>query len=197
MDHETTLSFCKFLNFAGDATIFDLKVDSMDISQNSWGGTACTDQNGPLRRRMRNLQDGTCPFTVSDPNYGPVCDVCDFNNITDICAESINLHCAVWGPRDDDEEAACRDFLEYVLGGKCFFGGDDADAEAALKNGVEAGRGGKGIIYVFASGNENREGEDASQQWYIQNVRYTISVAAVGQDGKHAYYSTPGEQELR
>lgn len=54
------------------------------------------------------------------------------------------------------------------------------------------GRNGKGIIYVFASGNENRVGDDTNFQGYGSNTRMTIPVGAVGKDGKFSSYSTTG-----
>jgi hypothetical protein len=150
------------------------------------------------------LQDtgGTCPFSLVVPLTGrevvPPCDECDFADVSDACAEAINSYCEVaviFG------EEACLGYLEYTLGSNCIFGGNFLplsipDTEAALEQGIQQGRDGNGIIYVFASGNTYGQGGDASQQWYLQNNRYTISVGAVGQDGLHAPYSTSGELGL-
>ena len=53
------------------------------------------------------------------------------------------------------------------------------------------GRGGKGVIYVFASGNDFNKGQDVNMMGFTNN-RYTITVGAVGRDGMHADYSTGG-----
>ena len=54
------------------------------------------------------------------------------------------------------------------------------------------GRDGKGIIYVFAAGNENRYGDDTNFQSYGASTRFTIPVASVGKKGLFADSSTPG-----
>ncbi|OEU23283.1 subtilisin-like protein, partial [Fragilariopsis cylindrus CCMP1102] len=67
----------------------------------------------------------------------------------------------------------------------------DIDTIDALATGVTEGRNGKGIVFVFASGNKFYEGEDINMSGWT-NSRYTITVGAVGKDGKHTDYSTPG-----
>jgi hypothetical protein len=54
------------------------------------------------------------------------------------------------------------------------------------------GRDGKGIIYVFAAGNENKDGDDTNFQPYGANTRFTMPVAAVGKSGSVSVFSTPG-----
>ena len=54
------------------------------------------------------------------------------------------------------------------------------------------GRDGKGIIYVFAAGNENSDGDDTNFQSYGASTRFTIPVASVGKSGFVAGSSTPG-----
>ena len=61
-----------------------------------------------------------------------------------------------------------------------------------LGNFRKEGRDGKGIIFVFAAGNENRVGDDTNFQGFGANTRFTIPVASVGKNGTHAAYSTPG-----
>lgn len=88
-------------------------------------------------------------------------------------------------------------------------GGGDPDCEApterwmlidgelpALVAGVEDGRDGKGVVYVFASGDHSVDDDGANDlhgfdsmnaPWH--STRYTLSVGAVGKNGLHAYYS--------
>jgi subtilisin family serine protease len=81
--------------------------------------------------------------------------------------------------------------LYFTTGGKCLFQNLNPPDDALIEQAVLEGRNGKGIVFVFAAGNGYYLGDDTSQDNY-QNTRYTISVGAVGQDGKHAPYSTPG-----
>jgi len=61
----------------------------------------------------------------------------------------------------------------------------------SLQYAVTNGRNGKGLVYVFSSGNENGNGEDLNQESFLHS-RYTIAVGAVGKMGRHAYYSVAG-----
>ena len=60
-----------------------------------------------------------------------------------------------------------------------------------LQRGVLEGRSGRGIVYVFSSGNEHGDGEDVNQENFLQ-TRYTMTVGATNKLGRHAYYSTTG-----
>ncbi len=48
------------------------------------------------------------------------------------------------------------------------------------------GRGGKGNIYVWSSGNGGVSGDSCAYDGYVNNI-YTISVAAVGKNGDALY----------
>lgn len=64
--------------------------------------------------------------------------------------------------------------------------------QQALANSVVQGRGGLGTIHVWAGGNEREDcEEDANTDGYANSI-YTISVAAIGNDGRYASYSDPG-----
>ncbi len=65
----------------------------------------------------------------------------------------------------------------------------DDPAIDGITRGIQNGRGGKGIVYVFAAGNE---GGDANTVSSIHSSRYVMSVAAIGRDGKRAEYSNFG-----
>jgi subtilisin-like proprotein convertase family protein/endonuclease/exonuclease/phosphatase family metal-dependent hydrolase len=66
---------------------------------------------------------------------------------------------------------------------------------AALANGVAAGRGGKGSIYVWAAGNGLGSNDNSNYDGYA-NSRYTIAVTAVDNTGNQAWYAEPGANVL-
>jgi len=75
-------------------------------------------------------------------------------------------------------------------------GGYDARGlVAALKDAVQNGRNGLGIVMTFAAGNEREEGWDANLN-AINSSPYAIAVAAANQDGRLSSYSTPGSSIL-
>ncbi len=74
-------------------------------------------------------------------------------------------------------------------------GGISQEERDAIEEGVQTGRGGKGAIYLFASGN-SRESDHDSNYFSEQNSFYTISVAALNSDGCYASYSNPGASLL-
>ncbi|MBN1675801.1 MAG: S8 family serine peptidase [Kiritimatiellae bacterium] len=80
-----------------------------------------------------------------------------------------------WGPVDDGQT------LE----------GPGPLALAALADGVANGREGKGTIYVWAGGNGLEAGDDANYDGYANSI-YSISVSAIDDGGRAAYYSEPG-----
>ncbi len=67
----------------------------------------------------------------------------------------------------------------------------DTFYEDILESGTKNLRGGKGRIYVFASGNARAYNADANTQ-YILNNQYPIVVGAIDANNKVASYSTPG-----
>ena len=63
--------------------------------------------------------------------------------------------------------------------------------EAAVKNGVTTGYGGKGVFYVWAAGN-GAEADDHSNLDEYANFYAVTAVCAVGHDDKRSSYSEPG-----
>ena len=61
-------------------------------------------------------------------------------------------------------------------------------ALAAMKNAVETGRDGKGTIYVFASGNGGRNGDNCNFDGYANSI-YTVSIGSINHQGKLPSYS--------
>jgi subtilisin-like proprotein convertase family protein len=71
------------------------------------------------------------------------------------------------------------------------YDGPGALTKSALLNAVTNGRGGLGTIFVWAAGNDGLENDRADYDGY-QISPYTISVAAMGDDGAQASYSENG-----
>ncbi|KAJ3219826.1 Proprotein convertase subtilisin/kexin type 7 [Dinochytrium kinnereticum] len=86
------------------------------------------------------------------------------NQINDIYSSS-------WGPNDDGAS----------LDGPGYLGSN------ALIAGVERGRGGKGSIFVFASGNGGLDGDNCNFDGYANSV-YTVSIGAIDSAGKMPPY---------
>jgi subtilisin-like proprotein convertase family protein len=97
-----------------------------------------------------------------------------------------------WGPDDDvvDDPTLAASVIGPVR-------------RAALESGITSGRGGKGIVYVWAAGNGRRlvdEDNDGFDDYGGDNLsydglassRYVIAVGALGPDGTQASYSESG-----
>jgi hypothetical protein len=182
---EVSLSACNILDGGTEAYLAE-KVDSFDISQNSISVPVC----GGGRTR-RHLQGGACPFLYEDAQNGNPCTDCDFaaSSKAPVCEAAIISHCTNFYEQDG---AACLQFLELFLPeGSCEYTQLTDVAREALATGILEGREGKGIIYVFASGDSFQSGGDTNCAGYT-NSRFVITVGAVGKDGMHASYSTPG-----
>jgi kexin len=199
MAPQATLSACNGLS--EDYTFLSTKIEHMDISSNSFGTDACDLERGRTKSR-RNLLE--CPFTyVPDDDFTvSPCNVCDFAgssastltemtpaDVSDDCEQAIGKYC------DDYYEhhpMACLEFLDFYLSyGQCQFNTLSTIQREALTQAITEGRNGKGIIFVWAAGNAYAYGEDTNFEGFL-NTRFTISVGAVGKDGKHTSYSTPG-----
>jgi len=179
--------------FPSNSPFISHKVQTFDISQNSWGVNPCK-----IMDFGRSDTKVECPFTYKE---GDVCSECaaDFNgnknneSKSPACIRAIQNHCSYFYK----EEEACSDFLELILvkdeetGDYCNYDLISSFALVALKVAIDYGRGGKGIIFVFSSGNEFEAGFDVNMAGYTIS-RYTIAVGAVGKDGFHAHYSSPG-----
>ncbi|MCX8155477.1 MAG: S8 family serine peptidase [Verrucomicrobiae bacterium] len=105
------------------------------------------------------------------------------------------------GPTTDAQEArALSHALDRVHIMNCSWGALDGQrrlagpgplTRAALRHGVEAGRSGRGVIYVFSAGNGAQNGEDANMDGYVNAIQ-TLAVGAVDDRGRIAAYSEGG-----
>jgi kexin len=60
--------------------------------------------------------------------------------------------------------------------------------ERAILNGIQRGRGGKGSIFVFASGNGALSGDQCNFDGYTNSI-YSVTIAAIDFKGLHPTYS--------
>ncbi len=97
----------------------------------------------------------------------PASPLIDEQQVVDVSSSS-------WGPLDDRH-------LE----------GAPQVVEQALQNGVQNGRGGRGIVYVWAAGNGRIDHDNVNYDGYA-NSRYTIAVGATTDRGRVAGYSESG-----
>lgn len=165
-----------------------------DVSVNSWGFDSCyihTDKDISLAALSegggRRLQGASCPF-VMEGDENP-CVHCE-DTASAECETYIAQYCQLHG---EEEHTACTEYLDTFM--DCHFNVLSEAGQAALAKGVTEGRGGKGIVYMIAAGNEHEKWEDVNFEGWL-NTRMTTVVAAVGKDGKHASYSTPGSAVL-
>uniref|UniRef100_A0A0R3RJB0 P/Homo B domain-containing protein n=1 Tax=Elaeophora elaphi TaxID=1147741 RepID=A0A0R3RJB0_9BILA len=86
--------------------------------------------------------------------------------------DHIDIFSASWGPMDD---------------GKTVEGPGRLTQKAILK-GIQQGRGGKGVIYVWASGNGGIQDDDCGCDGYMDSI-YTLSVSSVTKDGTSPWYA--------
>jgi hypothetical protein len=169
-----TISACNIFDSPNDAFLAE-QVQAFDISQNSFGYPAC----GTGRRRDLLVQhDNQCPFTFIRPGLTDPCSVCDFQDdsftppkrtSTSSCQTAIVRHCRY---NYEEDVPGCLQFLDLFLpGGRCDYNVLTPPARDALAKGILEGRDGKGIIYVFASGNSFAFGDDTNFKGYT-NSRY-------------------------
>jgi kexin len=109
---------------------------------------------------------------------GPITDIQEAEALNYNYQETQIYSCS-WGPTDDGIEMAGPN--EILLD--------------AFVNGVTNGRNGKGSIYVFATGNGGRDGDNCNFDGYT-NSRYTISIGAISRKNNHPDYSESCSAQL-
>lgn len=85
--------------------------------------------------------------------------------------DKVDIFSSSWGPNDDGSTVE----------------GPGKLASEALEKGVRTGRGGLGVIYVWASGNGGGHGDDCNCDGYAGSV-YTLSVSSASQQGQATWY---------
>ena len=90
-----------------------------------------------------------------------------------------HIYSCSWGPADDGK--TCEGPSELVA--------------KAFKNGIEKGRGNKGSIFVFATGNGGISGDNCNFDGYTNSI-YTISIGAISSKNEHPPYSEPCSAQI-
>uniref|UniRef100_A0A8C1EI89 Neuroendocrine convertase 1 n=1 Tax=Cyprinus carpio carpio TaxID=630221 RepID=A0A8C1EI89_CYPCA len=125
------------------------------------------------------------------PNYDPAASLGVFTNelirirmldgiVTDAIEASsigfnpdhVDIYSASWGPNDDGKTVE----------------GPGRLAQKAFEYGIQKGRGGKGSIFVWASGNGGRQGDNCDCDGYTDSP-YTISISSASQQGLSPWYA--------
>jgi len=175
---DASISSCRIFNEELD---FDMDVvsrflflyenqENVHVSSNSFGDDACFS----LSRRRRRLQADGCPFSQTNDNSPcgeqSACAAIDWGDTTlsSSCKLDIISYCRSSYETDHD---ACSSFLDLFV--DCEYNSQSPDEEAAILAGITSGRGGLGIIYMYAAGNEYEIGEDINFEGSL-NSRFTI-----------------------
>ncbi|XP_059607513.1 neuroendocrine convertase 1-like [Phlebotomus argentipes] len=85
--------------------------------------------------------------------------------------DKVDIYSSSWGPTDDGKTVERPGLL----------------AREAIARGVRRGRGGKGVIYVWASGNGGRKSDNCNCDGYAGSI-YTITVGSASQHGTKPWY---------
>nr|WBW70068.1 venom protein [Lampona murina] len=101
---------------------------------------------------------------------GPVNDVVESVSLAH-AVDHVDVFSASWGPNDDGMTVD----------------GPKRLALEALQKGIREGRGGKGVIYVWASGNGGSKGDNCNCDGYTNSL-YTLSVGSASQRGDFPWY---------
>lgn len=83
-----------------------------------------------------------------------------------------DIYSCSWGPTDNGRTVAAPEKI----------------VKKAIVKGVQEGRKGKGALYVFASGNGGRVGDQCNFDGYTNSI-YSITVGAIDYQGKHPDYA--------
>ena len=175
-----------------DSSYFYANMENMHISSNSYAVPTCSIDESSLSdlgTNNRRLQQ--CPFlsTMStSPCIATDCASVDWGNPSPsvLCETAITLHCVT---SFESDVQACTNFLDLFV--KCNFNSVSMTQQNALIKGVTEGRNGKGIVFIFAGGNDFDAGADVNFAGY-QNSRFAITVGAADKSGKHSSYSNGG-----
>jgi hypothetical protein len=179
-------------------------LDRQDVSSNSFGFPACVPRRRQKEQPERMVQQSStpgaadeCPF-LPGPSFLP-CSACGGALAGDIdsssaawmdsaCARAVAAYCSDPFAYEADADA-CVHHLE--LFSTCSYNALAPSYQQVLTTSIRQGRNGKGLVVVFSAGNEYGTGSDANMVETLSS-RFTIAVGAVGKDGRHALYSTPG-----
>ncbi|XP_041043007.1 neuroendocrine convertase 1 [Carcharodon carcharias] len=86
--------------------------------------------------------------------------------------QHVDIYSASWGPNDDGKTVE----------------GPGRLAQKAFEHGIQKGRGGKGSVFVWASGNGGRQGDNCDCDGYTDSI-YTVSISSASQQGLSPWYA--------
>lgn len=86
--------------------------------------------------------------------------------------DHVDIYSASWGPNDDGKTVE----------------GPGRLAQKAFEYGIQKGRGGKGSIFVWASGNGGRQGDNCDCDGYTDSI-FTVSISSASQHGLSPWYA--------
>ncbi|UYV72888.1 Fur2 [Cordylochernes scorpioides] len=170
-------------------TILDdgIQTNHPDLIQN-YDPLASTDINGndddPSPQDDNKNKHGTrCAGEVAATAFNEFCGIgIAFNasiGVTDevearalsLNRDHIHIYSASWGPEDDGKTVD----------------GPGRLAKQAFIEGIQQGRGGKGSIFVWASGNGGRFKDNCNCDGYTNSI-YTLSISSATQEGQKPWY---------
>ncbi|KAJ8496835.1 hypothetical protein ONZ51_g888 [Trametes cubensis] len=102
---------------------------------------------------------------------GPISDI-DEAAALNYDYQNTSIYSCSWGPPDDGRSMEGPGYL----------------IKKAMVNGIQQGRGGKGSVFVFASGNGGRSGDQCNFDGYTNSI-FSVTVAAIDYKGFHPEYS--------
>ncbi|KAI0748474.1 peptidase S8/S53 domain-containing protein [Daedaleopsis nitida] len=102
---------------------------------------------------------------------GPISDV-DEAAALNFDYQNTSIYSCSWGPPDDGRSMEGPGYL----------------IKKAMVNGIQEGRSGKGSVFVFASGNGGRSGDQCNFDGYTNSI-FSVTVAAIDYKGFHPDYS--------
>mgnify|MGYP001355967612 FL=1 len=137
------------------------KYDKNDISSNSWGIDQCDyiDASSSCPFDCPNVGSNWCPCAACDGDdwsSGDLSQGCE-NTVVDYCYYFF-----------EDDTEPCLELDHYFV--QCGFGQLSSTAHDVLEDGVKNGRDGKGMVLIFAAGNEFRKGDDVNYEGYDLGV---------------------------
>lgn len=148
--------------------------DPSHVDAGDGHGTNCAGVAGAVKNTVCVIgvaYEATIPaIRILDQNYGAT----DADEALALTHElsSIDIYSNSWGPSDDGTSFSELSSIQ----------------EEALEKGVNQGRGGKGAIYTWASGNGGANYDDCNADSYASSI-YTIAIAAVSETTAPTWYS--------
>ena len=167
MAPDATVSACRIFNefggfdeevTAGYLFLYDDNQENVSVSSNSFGLDACYYAGQGFFRR---LQESSCPFSQENEDSPcgskSLCTDQDWSTLTlsSSCEDYIVGYCQQFYESDVQ---GCIAYLDLFV--DCEYNAQTQAEIEAMTRGVTEGRNGKGIVYMYAAGNEFQIGED-------------------------------------